>query len=40
MYVIIREGRNDIDLFRIVYGNFKCLVNVCEFLIVYMIDVT
>ena len=39
-YVITREGRNDTDLFRIVYGNSKCPVNACESSTAHMIDAT
>lgn len=39
-YVITREGRNDTDLFRIVYGNSKCPVNTCESSTAHMIDAT
>lgn len=39
-YVITREGRNDTDLFRIVYGNSKCPVNACEYSTAHMIDAT
>ena len=39
-YVIRREGRNDTDLFRVVYDNSKCPVNACGSSTAHIIDIT
>ena len=39
-YVITREGRNDTDLFRVVYDNSKCPLNACGSSTAHMINIT
>lgn len=39
-YVITREGRNDTDLFRVIYDNSLCPVNACGSSTAYMLDIT
>jgi len=39
-YVISREGRNDTDLFRVIYDNSQCPVNACGSSAAYMLDIT
>ena len=38
-YVITREGRNDTDLFRVVYDNSKCPLNACGSSTAHIIDI-
>lgn len=39
-YIITRRGRNDTDLFRVVYDNSRCPVNVCGSSNAYMLNTT
>jgi len=39
-YVITRQGKNDTDLFRVIYDNSQCPVNACGSSTAYMLDIT